>query len=179
MPPDQNLTTDHESRISTVEAGLDAMRAQIAGFAQDIRAIGSDIQTWRRDESTARRPQYGVLAGVLVAAGLAVISFATLITAPQTKNIDTLAKAISQMRDDDRTLLAAQVPLAEFDGKMRSKIDSLEPWLEKTSIKQVEDGERIAYLEGLVEAIEKQLNAVDYGGSRRWIGAQKPDGPDN
>lgn len=172
-----------ESRLSTVEAEIPALRGAVNDAIEGIRLLSSDIQQWRRDESNARRPQYIGLATLVVAVLAVTISFGVLITTPHVQRLAEFKEEDSQ----EKTLINAELnrihqaeiqwlhrkidDYAKF-GEVQEAVSNHDDWLKKLDDRTTILMASESRTDGILEMLREQLTAVDEGGSRKWVRKQ-------
>jgi len=173
MADTENQTPRLESRVSSLETTVGDLKDQFTAHAHAVEGrfdrfgdlldqINHRFQEAQRDQHAASRPQYIGLASVTVALVIAIVGFATLLASPIVSR---------QVKTEDAIIAITEKAYDRADkyGGAQAKIDSHEYWLRGLTDLEVDRNTRISRLEGQFEVIREQLNAVDQGGSRKWV----------
>jgi hypothetical protein len=177
---EQGTSPNYEARISTVEAGLDAVKGQLDDVSQDIRGLDATLQAWRRDENNARRPQYIGLATLVVAVLAVTISFGVLITTPHVAKLDAfeerdseektlIHQSLAKIHDSEVDWLKVKLADYEAFGRVKERVLGHDEWMTRLEMSDRDLLKIVHRNEGVIEMLREQLSAVDHGGSRKWI----------
>lgn len=160
-----------DRQVGELTKGLAQTQEAVRGLNDTLHGFVEEVRSQFRQNN--KPTQWGVLIALMGLVLGAAGSFTTLVTSPLSRNQEIITERIQSLENTDATVAKFMGGSETWRMLAMREMDALTAHVQQFEDESLKNADNRGYVRGQLDAIKNQLNAVDFNGSRKWIGESR------